>query len=320
MRKIKFKYIHFAIALVLITNGFMGCDDFFETDISKDIIALVVPSNGIETDIVSQVFRWEELEGASSYRLQVVMPDFNNAEAMLLDTLISTNRFEKTLFPGAFQWRVRGENSGYKTAWTTAAFTIFATDDLTRQSIRLLNPSDNFFTNQTKVLLKWDTLYNADNYEIKAYKNNWNGSPVMEPLNTTDGNIELTVTEGEIWWGVKAVNEKSETQFTTRKFVVDLSPPVKPTLKSPLDKAELTNTKVSFSWDSNDINWTEVTDSLFIYQNTELTDVIKKVTVKEKQTTIELTSGKNYFWRVKSTDKAGNQSTFSSTFQFSIVD
>jgi len=310
--------IKFFFALILLTIAFTACDDFFEVDISKEHIALVVPVNGIETDIVSQVFRWEELDGASSYRLMIVTPDFKNAGALILDTLIATNYFEKTLTPGSFEWRVRGENDAFKTGWSSGVFTIFSTDDLTHQSIRLLSPSVNYFTNKTTQTLKWDDLYNADSYEIRAYKNEWNGELLIDSKTTTNSSVELTLPENEIIWGVKAVNDISETQFTTRRLVVDITPPGKPTLKLPSDNAELSNVRVDFSWESNDVTWTDVTDSLFIFYDSDLSEVAETKSVNTKSVIIDLTTGKDYYWCVKSIDKAGNQSAYSSVYRFSI--
>lgn len=318
MRRIINIQISFLIGLVAMSLGLLSCDDFFEVDIRNENISLVVPANGIETDIVSQVFRWEELEGASSYRLMIVTPDFANAGALLLDTLITENSFAKTLIPGSFEWRVRGENSVYQTDWSSAKFTIFATEDLARQSVSLSSPAENYFTSQTVLSVRWDALYNADSYEIRVYKNEWNGALLFDPVIATEGSAELTLPEGEVWWGVKAVNDVSETQFATRRLVVDITSPITPTLIKPLNNAELSDKEVDFSWSSNDVTWTAVRDSLFIYYDSSLTEIVSKTAITDKKATIELTSGKSYYWRVNSTDKAGNTGSYSLTYQFSI--
>lgn len=93
---------------------FSGCEDFFEKDISEKRVELLVPADSVFTVRVCQTFVWDELEGASAYRLSVVSPAFTEPEVCLLDTLLSVCRFTFELEPGNYMWRVRAENSAWK--------------------------------------------------------------------------------------------------------------------------------------------------------------------------------------------------------------
>jgi|WetSurMetagenome_2_1015567.scaffolds.fasta_scaffold202426_1 hypothetical protein len=316
MRRMKIQYVLLVLTAIVVM---VACDDFFEVDISNKKITLIVPADGIETELVTQTFTWDELDGASSYHLMVVTPDFAAAESLILDTIVTTTYFEKTLVPGSYEWRVRGENNAYKTDWSSAKFVIYSSGDLTRQTVLLSSPAENYFTNKTTVTVKWNTLYNADSYEVRAYKDEWEGTLLFDPVKTTVGSAELTLSENEIWWGVKAINDSSESQFTTRRLIIDLTPPVKPTLLLPSSKEVLSDTEVDFSWKSNDVTWSDATtDSLFIYYDSDLTESVKEIVVTGNSSTIELATGKTYYWRVNSTDKAGNTGDYSSVSQFSI--
>lgn len=311
--------IQVILPVIATVLSITACNDFFEVDISNKKVSLVVPADGVETEIVTQSFTWEELEGATSYRLMVVTPDFADAESLVLDTIITVTSFQKTLVPGSYEWRVRGENSAYKTEWSSAKFVIYASDDLTRQTIALISPAENYFTKETGITFKWNTLYNATKYELRAYKDEWGGSLLIDTLTTAPGSIELSIPEDGILWGIKAINDISESQFTTRRLVVDLTAPVKPTLNSPANKVVLSDPTVNFSWLSSDVTWTDATtDSLFIYYDSSLSESAKTMVVTGKNTSVELTSGKSYFWRVSSTDKADNRGPYSSVSQFSI--
>lgn len=304
-----------ALAMVLFM---VSCETFFEEDISNDSIVLLIPGNDVETEVASQNFWWDKLEGATKYRLQVVTPGFSNGQVLVVDTLVSDNRFVKTLYPGRFEWRVRGENSAYHTEWSNSRFVIVATDDLTRQVVKLSYPGNDHFTNQTKIRFSWDALYNADQYQIEFYKGQWGVEPLVEPKTTTDPHIELVLAENEISWGVKALNDKSETQFAQRRLIIDLTPPVKPTLTAPDSLAQLSKAKVLFSWNSSDKTWTKVTDSLFLSKDKGMVDLVEKRLVLGKQTEVELSLGFTYYWKVKSYDQAGNASPWSDTSQFTL--
>ena len=109
--------------LVLIA----GCKTFFEEDISNQSVKLLSPSSRTGTEIASQTFWWEKVEGASDYRLQIVTPSFELTETLILDTLIPEDKFLVTLYPSKYEWRVRAENSAWQTQWTKDQLQIYST-------------------------------------------------------------------------------------------------------------------------------------------------------------------------------------------------
>lgn len=94
-----------------------GCSDFFEKDISRRQVELLSPADSVKTRFGEQTFLWDELPGATSYRLMIMTPSCHQPEACLLDTLVNTCRFTFTLQPGQYGWRVRAENSAWMTSF-----------------------------------------------------------------------------------------------------------------------------------------------------------------------------------------------------------
>ena len=74
--------------------------------------------------------------------------------------MIVKDKYEFTLYPDTFEWRVRGENGAYQTDWTVSKLIIIPTDNLKGQKVRLRSPDDNIFTN--------DVINNMDNYILIA--------------------------------------------------------------------------------------------------------------------------------------------------------
>ena len=293
-----------------------GCSEFFEEDISDKEITLLSPGEGIETEIATQTFWWEKLENTQDYRLQIVSPSFEDAENVIADTLVSGDKYKITLYPGSYEWRVRGENNAYVSKWKSRHLTIIDTDDLTKQTVLLRNPANNLFTNSPDINFSWDGVFNAASYEFKIFTDGWNVTAHTGKTGLADNAINLDMEEGEFWWGARAVNESSQTLYSHSRFVIDRMPPDKPVLLSPQDKDNVDNAAVAFSWDSNDPVWQKVIDTLYIYEGNEV--LYHKEEFDEKNAVVQLESGKTYTWKVISVDLAGNESEPSSVYEFRV--
>ena len=99
-------------------------------------------------------------------------------------------------------------------------------------------------------------------------------------------------------------------------LLLDVTPPNTPILSAPKDEAILIDTLVSFEWSREVLQGSEEKDSISIYRDITLTDLV----VEEIATppfSQSLTEG-TYYWQVKSFDEAGNIGTASSVFSFTI--
>jgi len=306
----------FGIVILLMGR----CSVFIQENIEEETIILFAPSDDMETEIVTQTFWWEQIFGAEGYRLQIVTPEFNNIESLLLDTLVSGDKFEMTLYPGIYEWRVRGENNAYVTAWSKTSLSIFESDDLTRQSVRLRMPTDSHFTNNSLSVFKWDTIPNVESYEMEVYIENWGEVLYRDSTGIVEDNIVYTLPEAMFWWGVRALNNKSATLFSTRRLVIDKTAPVKPTLGLPSNNSIMNDSTVNFSWNSSDPRWEVVYDSLLIYEKRDNGKLIKihedLFTVKSAKLTLK--NDTKYTWKVKSIDQAGNEGVLSEERNFTI--
>lgn len=114
--------IAYAVLPVLCLSS--GCDDIISEDISDDKVTVIAPiDNSVLFD--SEVnFSWEYLDGATSYHLQVVYPDFDQAQKLVLDTVVSGNNFTKTLEIGGYEWRLNARNDQYESLYFYKKFAV----------------------------------------------------------------------------------------------------------------------------------------------------------------------------------------------------
>jgi hypothetical protein len=102
-----------------------GCSDIIEVeDISNKTVSILAPTNEAVLNSTTITFTWNSLEDAEAYKLQIATPSFENATQIVLDSTLTVTSFSRILENGNYQWRIRAENSGYQTSYSTQNFTI----------------------------------------------------------------------------------------------------------------------------------------------------------------------------------------------------
>lgn len=301
------------ISLLLLTV--LGCEEIlFEEDITDDTVTIIAPSNGSQVESTSVAFSWNAVDQATSYRLQIARPTFENAIQIVEDTTVTNTNFSTTLVKNSYEWRVRAQNSGSETVYTTANFSIIESEDFAAREVLLSSPEDNAIVNTTSVTLQWETVTDATAYRIQLLDES---DQVVEESTSTSTSIQLTFPEGVTKWQVRAENNTQNTLYFGRTLTVDSMNPLKPIATAPADQATLTDTAVSFSWTRELVAGTAEFDSIYVYRNVQLTDLATKDRVTSPAD-ITLDAANTYYWFIKAFDEAGNQSEASDTFSFTI--
>ncbi|GAA4272062.1 hypothetical protein U6A24_11185 [Aquimarina gracilis] len=300
-----------------------ACDDVLEDDITDDVVTTVSPKDETALEGNSVQFRWEELEGADEYRIQVI-EEVN--QRSVLDSLVSGSSFTFGLNPGTYNWRIRGENFAYVTAYSfPSSFTLTSSDDLSIQEVFLTSPSDNFYTNKDALIVSWDRVRAATSYTVVVDKTiQGNTATEIQTPDVTDTNFTLNATilsEDAIYtWKVKAVNDNSETNFSTRRILLDTQIPNQPTLSSPTSDANVSTT-VTFTWnisgDTGEVQ-SPITSILEIATDEGFGSIVETVTTNNNSQQLDFADVGDYYWRVKAKDEAGNESTVSEGRKFTV--
>lgn len=304
---------------------FTSCVDVFEKDISNDEIILIAPSDNLITDDIAHTFWWEELSDALEYNLQVVSPSFEHASQLILDTIISDNQFEYTLFPGVFQWRVAGLNSTSQTEYSTYSIEVDSSLNLNGQLVLLSSPIDNYATNQLEQSFTWESLYSAEYYDFRIHYSTEQGE-LAYALYGVD-NTELTYTFNEdavYYWELRAGSDLTNTMtdYTSRKLIIDTQVPELPLQELPEDNSTIQQAEdgmYEFSWQSEliDMETSETLDYLYLSQDSSFSESPYIIDQGVEYLQVALDTGL-YYWRLQIIDLAGNQSDFSQTRSFTI--
>lgn len=316
-----------AFRLILLLTSFLcvsSCDDIIEEDISDENIQIVSPVHGATIYSNAVNFQWTEIDGADKYRIQI----FQNSQAVIIDSLVTSSDCSFALSPGGYQWRVRGENFAYETPYTfPAGFTLFQSDDLTSQQVFLANPSNGLYTNSETLTFSWHEIASATSYDFQLV-NVTNGQNIIhneEDIATSSYSLPSNVINGvnaEYQWKVRAKNSESSTLFFSRTFRFDNVPPSSPQNLSPANNSiSVSNTTIIFSWteasDSGPVQ-SPITYKIEIATDSGFTNIVTNTSVNDTDHQQVFTILGDYFWRVKAVDAAGNIGVASAYSKFTI--
>jgi len=301
----------------------VGCDDVFEEDITNDIVTILSPQNGTVVTGNSVQFRWDSVDGADDYRIQVVE---EITQSSSLDSLVTGNDFTFSLTPGEYSWRIKAENFAYQTSYNfPVSFTMVSSDDLAIQTVFLNSPSQDLYTNRDVVILTWDNIQAAETYNLEVDKTiQGNTVTDFQIGDLTSNNYTLNssvLAEDAIYtWKIKAVNENSETAFSSRRILLDSQTPNQPLLSSP-DIDETISDTVDFLWsigtDSGEVK-SPVSSVIEIAVDINFVNIIQTETVNVTSRQIVFSSTGEYYWRVRAIDQAGNESVSSEIRKFTV--
>ncbi len=313
------KYIKHLLFIPIIMFT-LSCDDILEEDISDESVIIISP---LDNDIIegnSVQFRWNSIEGADSYRLQIML----DKQVIVLDSLVETSTFNYQISPGSYSWRLRAENFAYVTPFTFETnFSVEESLDLTNQTVTLTNPNENFYTNDNSINFTWQGIGTADFYEFELLTSD-NNSILKEP-NLTTPSFSIpnnTISEdGEYIWKVNAKNENSATNDFSRTFFIDTENPSSPTTTSPTaDQIFTTQQDITFSWSYVDQGTVKsnISSTLEISKDEVFSDLESSDRVIDFELTKKIETAGKYYWRVTGEDEAGNIGEESTVLSFTV--
>lgn len=308
------------IALILIVIFSWGCHLVFEEDIDNKNMVIFIPSDNYISTESNLSFWWEEIEGADYYQINVYKINNGHVSGLLTDTNLSSNQFEWSFSPGDYEWSIQAFNSAYTSNTTIRKFSIDSSLNINSSKVIQIIPYANSFINNKVVFLKWLTVYNAEKYfiQVKDQNNIYIGTQLMADTNfiqIPNESLLDTLNEGTYEWTIHAENSYSVSLKSSQIFHIDRTNPGNINILTPSNNAILLDSLIHFSWVSgSDNHWSF--DSLFIYDDTLALNLVYKNEVLYQNYKDSIGPGE-YFWQIKSFDKAGNFS-FSQFSKFQV--
>lgn len=316
-----------AITVLLLGS----CKEIIAEDITGNTPVLLVPAVNDTVQANPVLFKWEMMEGATKYRLQVVSPGFSNISQFWLDTTVTSTEFSFALDSSEYELKLTALNGGYESQTLgPIKFWVGVSPAAGGNTVVLSSPADGAYANAAFNQFTWNALTGASSYEFSLRKGtNFETGEVIHFQNgiststiTLPSSIDLT--EGTYHWGVKAyLSSGAETVYSKRALSVDTTSPNMPAAPfAPSGSASQVNT--NFSWSNGSDNGSiqsPIWSVLEISDDPNFGSVIEEHTVSGSSIAIDLsgyTFGVTYYWRVYNFDEAGNSSYFSPTTNFTM--
>lgn len=315
------------LILVGLSIFAVSCEKIVAEDITEETPILILPA---VNDTVNQNpvhFKWEELEGASKYHLEVVSPSFASISSFPLDTIVTGTNFFYDLDSNEYELRLTALNGGYEslTLGPVKFWVGVQPSGGTGSSVVLNSPSDGVYVNdQFSNTYQWIATQGATSYEFSLRQgSNFGTGLILDAQNnisTTSFQSSYTLSEGEYSWGVKAYFGTTESPFTVYTLYVDETDPNEAVLISPSNTASIQQGTINFLWgngiDPGTVN-SPVTSILEVTTDASFTVIDHTVSIVGSTSDVNLTAG-NYYWRVRNVDEAGNTAIVSLTNELTV--
>ena len=198
-----------------------------------------------------------------------------------------------------------------------AACSEFISPDIEKKEVELISPVDSLFSPIDELTFWWEQEEDAEAFRLQLVTPDFSNPLILLDSLFDVTRLAVQLGEGRYSWRVRMENEDSQSKYSTRFFVIDLTPPLTPGALHPLDSVVLPWTgDVTFRWKSTDPpidgDQFEVADSLYIYevfgqQFLEIASYWLEAGDPKGQLVSVFSGPGAYAWRVVSIDKAGNR-------------
>lgn len=315
--------------LVLLIGS---CKDIIEKDISGDVPVVILPTVNDSINANPVQIKWEKMDGATKYHLQIVSPSFSSIDVYALDSIVTGTSFYIALDSNRYELKITALNAGYE-SYTTAAipFWVGVSASSGTNGVTLLGPSNAAYFNENfQGQFSWNTVSNLQNYTFELHQGaSFSGAYVGSPVQLNSVSYTIpdpdALEEGQYTWGVKAFyTDGSESAFSKRTFYIDTTNPGMAGLLSPASNASMSQGPVLFTWNFPTDNGAVGTQSpveaiVEVASDVNFLNIVSSSGwVDDNQTTISFNTPGIYYWRVRLRDEASNQGLPSSYFILNI--
>ena len=173
-------------------------------DITNSTVEVIEPADDLNTNKTNIVFNWNPLAGATSYRIEVVTPEFNLPPyTVLVDSVVTIIEISLIFEEGEFTWRITGLNE-LGSSMPVSGQVIVDIDP--PEAPALLLPTAGSIEDSAEVFFDWQFISDADGYILFLMSDAGLIDTLGQFASLIDENTLLDIVPGEYFWNVRAVD------------------------------------------------------------------------------------------------------------------
>jgi hypothetical protein len=94
--------------------------------------------------------------------------------------------------------------------------------DISGETVKILAPTNDAFLNITDVSFNWQSIEEAEEYNIQIATPSFAGAlQILTDTTLSTTSFSKTLDLGSYQWRVKAINSGYETEYTTQSFTIE---------------------------------------------------------------------------------------------------
>ncbi|MHB8208031.1 hypothetical protein [Mucilaginibacter sp.] len=314
----KSKTLLYLLLSLFMVQSLTSCTDIIEPSISKYTVKLEAPADQYISPSYTINFWWDQVANALTYHLQVVTLTFASPGSLVLDTVITGNKFSFSLSPGNYQWRVMAENGSSQTPYAgPRSFTVGASS-IKQQTVQLSTPANNYLTSSDAIVLTWAALYGATKYQLQIDTNSFADTTHLVYNKVLSGQqFNFNFPKDQVYqWRVRGENDTAYSAWsTTNTMTYDHTPPGQVSVLLPANN-QTVPLPVNLQWSSTA---TANRYKLYVFQSDSTTNYSSLFPMIINTTDYNFnfgTSGDRVYWKVSAVDAAGNEGQASTMRSF----
>jgi uncharacterized protein (DUF1778 family) len=273
------------------------------------------PENEASQVDTTVIFNWADIPEADLYTLQ--LSTNNSFSNILTDSSIvmSTLSIDGLNFETTYYWRVKAENAGGESAWSSAR--TFTVREQEPDIPQLLFPADDEVDVDTLTTFVWESADRANSYTFQISTDSLFGSLFLDVVTSdTSENAGGLNFQQKYFWRVKSSNSAGESEYsTTFSFTVKAQDASVPKPLSPENNSEYVSVSPQFIWNNAQgaVKYEFQLSDEAEFNTTLASDIQSDTTTG---ISIDLNFETTYFWRVRGIGAASDSSDWSPTMTF----